>query len=163
MMARPEIPEKVLARCVENNWTLCVAESCTGGLLGGYLTGVPGSSASFLGGVIAYSNSVKSDVLGVPPETIRSRGAVSGETALAMARGAVRVTGADCAISVTGIAGPEGGTPDKPVGTVWFSVVWPSGEISRSYLFPGPRNEVRKQAVDTAMDLFLETTAQGAD
>ena len=157
----PDKPEKVLARCVRNNWTLSVAESCTGGLLGGCLTAVPGSSAFFLGGVIAYANSVKSGILSVPEDTIRLKGAVSSETALAMARGVTRATGSDCGISVTGIAGPEGGTPDKPVGTVWFAVVWPDGEASRSHRFPGSRDQVREQAVRTALDLFLETAVQG--
>jgi PncC family amidohydrolase len=157
-MSPPETSEKVMAYCLENNWTLSVAESCTGGLLGGCLTAVPGSSAFFLGGVIAYSNDVKSALVEVPPETIRLKGAVSGETALAMARGVTEATGADCGISVTGIAGPGGGSPEKPVGTVWFAVVWPHGEISRSYLFSGERREVREQAVQTALDLFLEAT-----
>lgn len=154
--------EKVLACCVENNWTLSVAESCTGGLLGGCLTATPGSSVFFLGGVIAYSNSLKTGLIMVPPETIRLKGAVSSDTAAAMARGVVRVTGSDCGISITGIAGPDGGTPDKPVGTVWFTVVWPGGEMSRSYQFTGNRDKVREQAVQSAMDLFLEAVGQGA-
>jgi PncC family amidohydrolase len=161
LISSSEASEKILACCAENNWTLSVAESCTGGLLGGCLTAIPGSSAFFLGGVIAYSNSVKSSLVGVSPEIICTKGAVSSETALAMARGVTRVTGADCGISVTGIAGPEGGTPDKPVGTVWFAVVWPRGEMCRSYQFTGGRGEVREQAVQTAMDLFLEATGQG--
>lgn len=159
-MSPSEASEKVLACCVQNDWTLSVVESCTGGLLGGCLTAIPGSSAYFLGGVIAYSNSVKSGLVGVEPDTIRLKGAVSGETALAMARGVTKATGADCGISITGIAGPDGGTPEKPVGTVWFAIVWPDGEISRSYLFSGGRGMVREKAVQAALDLFLEATGQ---
>jgi len=153
--------ESVLACCLERDWTLAVAESCTGGLLGGSLTAIPGSSASFIGGVIAYSNAVKTGLLGVPREIIRSKGAVSEEAALGMAWGVARVTGADCGISITGIAGPDGGTPEKPVGTVWFAVIWPSGEISRLYRFPGQRAKVREQAVQAALDLFLEAVNKG--
>jgi len=158
-----EASERVRELCAENGWTLSVAESCTGGLLGGCLTAAPGSSAYFLGGVIAYSNSVKSGLLGVPSETVRLEGAVSGETALAMARGVARITGADAGISITGIAGPDGGSPGKPVGTVWFAVVCPNGQTVRSFLFPGEREEVREQAVQTAIDLFLELAGQGPD
>ena len=132
------------------------------GLLGGCLTSVPGSSDCFLGGVIAYSNAVKSGLTGVSPDTILSHGAVSRETALAMARGVVTVTGAECGISITGIAGPGGGAPDKPVGTVWFAVVFPSGELSRSFEFPGTREQVRERSVMTALELFLEAAQREA-
>src|SRR5688500_528319 len=101
--------------------TLSVAESCSGGLLGHLLTNVPGSSAYFLGGVIAYSDDLKRTLLGVPGEVIGQHGAVSAECALSMARGARRITGSDLALSITGIAGPGGGSPDKPVGTVYRS------------------------------------------
>lgn len=154
--------EKILSVCREREWTLSVAESCTGGLIGGCLTAIPGSSACFIGGVIAYSNGLKTGLIGVSPDIIRLKGAVSEEAALAMARGVVKATGADCGISVTGIAGPDGGTPEKPVGTVWLAVVWPSGEMSRSCRFPGERAEVREQTVRAALELTLEVLNQGA-
>jgi len=157
-----EKARRVLQECAGRGWSLSVAESCTGGLVGGCLTSIPGSSNVFLGGVIAYSNWLKIRLLGVPSEIIDARGAVSEETALAMARGAVNLTGADCGISVTGIAGPDGGTPEKPVGTVWFAVVSPLAEVSRSYLFQGEREEVRRWSVRAALDLFLEALDRGS-
>ena len=156
MTGSHEVAGRVLQECVRRGWSLSVAESCTGGLVGGCLTIIPGSSNVFLGGVIAYSNGLKTRLLGVPSEVIDSRGAVSEETALAMARGVVNATRADCGISVTGVAGPDGGTPEKPVGTVWFAVVSPLGELSRSYLFQGEREEVRRRSVRAALELFLE-------
>jgi PncC family amidohydrolase len=136
--------------------TLAVAESCTGGLLGGGLTALSGSSGYFLGGVIAYSNRLKSEVLNVPVPLLESEGAVSEAVAQAMAKGVCVVTGADCGISVTGIAGPTGGTPEKPVGTVWVGIHAPSGTHSRLYNFSGNRDEVREQAIQAALELFLE-------
>ena len=106
----------------ERGLTVAVAESCTGGLIAHRLTNVPGSSAYFLGGVVAYANEVKEGVLGVRSETLRRHGAVSQETALEMARGVRRLLGADIALSATGIAGPTGGTPEKPVGLVYVAL-----------------------------------------
>jgi len=103
--------------------TLAVAESCTGGLLGGAVTAIPGSSLYFSGGVVAYGNSAKISLLGVSPGLISARGAVSREVALAMAEGALSLFRADLAIAVTGVAGPGGGSRGKPVGTVWVAVV----------------------------------------
>src|SRR5438874_2315271 len=108
--------------------TVAVAESCTGGLLGSLLTDVPGSSTYFLGGVIAYHDALKTGLLGVSPALIREHGAVSAECALAMVRGVRNVTGSDIALSVTGIAGPSGGTPAKPVGTVYIGIAAPGVE-----------------------------------
>ena len=161
MTASDETSQKVLQECRKRGWSLSVAESCTGGLVAGCLTAIPGSSRFFLGGVIAYSNRLKTGLLGVPSEIIDSQGAVSEETALAMARGLVKVTGADCGISVTGVAGPGGGTPGKPVGTVWFAVVSPVLELSRSYRFHGERDEVRNRSVQAALELFLEALDLG--
>ncbi len=104
-------------------WRLAVAESCTGGLLGHWITQVPGSSACFLGGVIAYANALKCDLLGVPEATLVRYGAVSEPTAAAMAQGVRHLTGAEVGVAITGIAGPGGGTPQKPVGTVYIAVV----------------------------------------
>jgi nicotinamide-nucleotide amidase len=142
--------------CVQRGWKLAVAESCTGGLIGGRLTSVPGSSSYFLGGAIAYSNELKKNLLNVPAELLESEGAVSGPVAGAMATGVAEATGAQCGISVTGVAGPDGGTVEKPVGTVWIGVALPSGTTSRMYHFEGDREEVRQQTVQAAMELFLK-------
>jgi nicotinamide-nucleotide amidase len=151
------VPEgRIFELCVRRGWNLAVAESCTGGLIGARLTSVPGSSSYFLGGVIAYSDDLKKNLLNVPGELLDSYGAVSGPVAEAMARGVIAATGAHCGISVTGVAGPDGGTREKPVGTVWVGVAMPSGTISRQYNFTGNRDEVREQAVKAAMELFLE-------
>jgi PncC family amidohydrolase len=123
-----EIIDKVAAisrQLQAKKWTLGVAESCTGGLLSHYITSLSGSSAFFLGGVVSYSNQVKRDLLGVPEEMLSTYGAVSEPVALAMAQGARRVLRVDVAASVTGIAGPLGGTESKPVGTVYIAVASP--------------------------------------
>ncbi len=151
------MPEKrILDLCIQKGWKLAVAESCTGGLIGARLTSVPGSSTFFTGGVIAYSNELKMGLLGVPMGLLESEGAVSGLVVEAMAMGVVGTAMADCSIAVTGVAGPDGGTADKPVGTVWVGIALPSGTISRQYNFTGNREEVRDQAALAAMELFLE-------
>ena len=139
--------------------TLVTAESCTGGLVGATLTELPGSSAWFLGGVIAYANSLKINLLGVPPELLEVHGAVSPETARAMANGARSRTGADFSVALTGIAGPDGGTPDKPVGLVYIAVASPAGTWARDYHFTGSRAEIRVAATKTAIALVLERVA----
>jgi len=149
--------ERIHELCVLRGWDLAVAESCTAGLIGARLTSVPGSSSYFLGGIIAYSNDLKKILLNVPAELLDSEGAVSGPVVEAMARGVIAATGAHCGISVTGVAGPDGGTREKPVGTVWVGVSLPSETMSRQYNFTGNRDEVREQAVKAAMELFLKT------
>ena len=131
------------------------AESCTGGLVGGRLTDVPGSSDVFAGGVICYSNRLKVELLGVPPDLLAEHGAVSEASARAMAEGARTRMGVDVAISVTGIAGPGGGTPEKPVGTVWFAVASPGATETRRIVFLGSRREIRDRAAQTALFLVL--------
>lgn len=134
--------------------TCATAESCTGGGIGSAITAVPGSSAVYLGGVISYANAVKAGVLGVPEATLASVGAVSAETAAAMAAGVRALLKADLAVSVTGIAGPDGGTPEKPVGLVWFGLASAAGVRTEKALFAGNRAEVRAQAVLHALGML---------
>jgi nicotinamide-nucleotide amidase len=134
---------------------LGTAESCTGGLLGGRLTDIPGSSAVYVGGVVCYANELKTSLLGVPPAMIEAHGAVSEPVAIAMAEGAVARLGVDLAVSVTGIAGPDGGTEEKPVGTVWFGIAGPDGAEARRSVFGGGRHEVRARAAQAALYLML--------
>ena len=157
--------ERSLAQIVldlagERGLTLATGESCTGGLVAGALTAVPGSSRSFLGGVVSYSDEAKHDLLGVPRELIAEHGAVSPEVAAAMAHGARERLAADVAVSVTGVAGPGGGTPDKPVGLVYLHVAGERGEQARRLDWPGGRAVVRERAAVAALHLLrvhLET------
>ncbi|MEO5825317.1 MAG: competence/damage-inducible protein A [Gemmatimonadales bacterium] len=131
--------------------SIAVAESCTGGLVAGRLTDIPGSSDVFLGGVIAYGYAAKEQLLGVPADMLRRHGAVSGEVAESMVRGVADRLGASTAVAITGIAGPGGGTPDKPLGTVWMAFVHRGRLTSRRVIFAGTRPEVRARAVATAL------------
>ena len=131
---------------------IATAESCTGGMVGAALTRLPGSSAWYAGGVVAYSNALKTSLLGVPPELLNAHGAVSAETARAMAEGARRRCGTDWAVSLTGIAGPGGGSADKPVGTVWIAWKRRGGYArAQAFHFDGDREAVRRQTVDRAL------------
>lgn len=138
------------------SWRLAVAESCTGGLVGGRLTDVPGSSAWFMGGVVAYDNEIKTGAIGVPGELIDGHGAVSEPVAVAMADGIRERFGADVGLGVTGVAGPSGGSPEKPVGTVVIAVS-AGPAIVRTYRFVGDRPMVRQQAVIAALELLRQT------
>jgi len=131
------------------------AESCTGGLISGAITDVAGASAVFDGGVCAYANRIKTALLGVPEKTLGTVGAVSAATAAAMARGARTLTGADIAVSVTGIAGPDGGTAEKPVGTVYIAAATAEGVLVRRYNFSGDRATIRAKTVSAALRLAL--------
>lgn len=133
---------------------LGTAESCTGGLVEASLTAVPGSSDVVMGAVGSYACSVKSAILGVSEQTLASVGAVSSECATEMAEGARKALGADVAVSVTGIAGPGGAVPGKPVGLVWFGLATPSGTTTVSETFSGNRSEVRLQSVMRALELL---------
>lgn len=136
--------------------TVCTAESCTGGMISQWFTSPAGSSQFFIGGVCAYSNQVKSGVLGVDANVIAANGAVSSPVVEAMAAGAIQLLGADWAVSVSGIAGPGGGTPDKPVGTVWCGVAGPSGNYSRLLRLSGDRKAIREAASIAALQFLLE-------
>jgi nicotinamide-nucleotide amidase len=145
--------EEVVARMLtENRATIAVAESCTGGLLAERLTNIPGSSSYFLGGVVCYSNELKSSLVDVPAEIIESKGAVSPEVALALADGIRKRTGATIGVGVTGIAGPGGGTPEKPVGLVHIGIADERGPRERRFQFPGDRERIRMHASQTALD-----------
>lgn len=151
--------DQIAAALLARGQTLATAESCTGGLVGAALTDLPGSSRWYLGGVVAYSNALKTRLLGVPPEILAAHGAVSPQTAQAMAKGAGEKTGSDFAVAVTGIAGPAGGTPEKPVGLVYLAVAGPQGNAVFKHRFAGTRAEIRAAAVDTALRHVLDALA----
>lgn len=148
-----ELQELFIAR----GMTLSVAESCTGGHLAARLTKMPGCSQYFLGGVVAYSNSCKTTLLGVDPELIVQKGAVSSEVVLQMARGVRTILTTDYSLAVSGIAGPEGGTLLKPVGTVWAAIGKHDGEVeSWTFQLTGSREEIINASVDRLIERLLE-------
>jgi nicotinamide-nucleotide amidase len=151
------LADAVLAACRERGWHVATAESCTGGLVAAALTAISGASEVFERAFVTYSNEAKIEMVAVPSDTIASHGAVSAQTAAAMARGAVRRAPADVAVSVTGIVGPGGGTPQKPVGLVYLGVARRDGacRVERR-LFPGDRTEIRKAAVVEALQMLQD-------
>lgn len=150
---------KVGAHLLDSERRLVTAESCTGGWIGKVLTDIPGSSRWYLGGAVSYSNTLKQSLLGVLPSTLARHGAVSGEAVREMAIGALETLGGHIAIAVTGIAGPDGAQPDKPVGTVWFGWAWHAGHAVETRLqietFAGDREAVRRQSVARALTELL--------
>lgn len=144
----------VLAALRKGHHRLGLAESCTGGMVAERVTAIPGASDTFIGGVVAYADAVKTATLGVPVETIDAHGAVSEETVRAMAAAAQRVFAVDCSVAVTGIAGPSGGTPEKPVGTVWMASRVDADTRAVRRVFPGDRDEIRDRASQAALDLL---------
>ena len=151
----------IAVRLVERKETVSVAESCTGGLLGAALTELSGSSDYFLGGIQAYSNTIKLSVLGITPESLLHFGAVSEEVASEMAARTRHVMGSDWAVSITGVAGPEGGTLDKPVGTVWVSIADRTGIRSQKLILKGSRSDIRHQSVTSALEILSEYLSEG--
>lgn len=149
------LEQEILGKLKDSGKTLAVAESCTGGLIGARITSVSGSSVCFLGGIISYSNDIKEKLLGVPGEMLARHGAVSEQVAGAMAEGVQRETGSDFAISVTGIAGPEGGTEQKPVGLVYIGLAGAGDTVVRRFVFEGDRTTVRQSAVEAALTMLL--------
>ncbi len=141
---------------LENRFSLAAAESCTGGLVASRITDVAGSSAYFLGGVVAYSYEAKAELLGVSWKTLNTHGAVSRETVIEMARGARKLFRADIAVSVSGIAGPGGGTPDKPVGMVWVGLATPGGEEARRFAWDGDRIRNKALSSEAALQFILD-------
>lgn len=153
---RAHANDRIAVALADRGWTIGTAESCTGGLIGDTLTDRAGSSAYFLGGIISYDNRIKRERLGVRAETLETAGAVSAETALEMARGARRALGADVALSATGIAGPGGGSADKPVGLVWLAVSAPGVERAVRHVWPFDRAGNKRASADAALRLVLQ-------
>ena len=145
---------------VERGWTLGVAESCTGGLICHQITNVSGSSAFFVGGIVPYANRIKRDLLGVPERLLIAHGAVSAQVAMALARGVRKVLGSDVGISVTGIAGPTGGSPQKPVGTVYVALSSPLGDQVRHYLWDSDREGNKRLFAEAALALLKNQLAR---
>ena len=150
------IEAEVGALLRERGLTLATAESCTGGLVAHLITCVPGSSQYYLGGVVAYANEVKEALLGVRHETLLDHGAVSEETALEMARGARERLGADVGIATTGIAGPTGGTPEKPVGVVYVALSAVDAQICRRHVWQGDRLANKEQSAEAVLQLIQD-------
>ena len=148
--------EELVALLKDKGMKIATAESCTGGLIAQMITAVSGASAVFDCGIIAYSNEIKKSVLGVKAQTLERYGAVSEQIAAEMAQGARIISGADIAVSVTGIAGPNGGTAEKPVGTVFIGVSAAFGIGAKRFLFTGDRTEVRKQTAEAALETVAE-------
>jgi nicotinamide-nucleotide amidase len=155
-----DLAEVVLDEFRSRSAKLAVAESCTGGLLGARVTAIPGSSEVFLGGVLAYDNSVKTELLGVEPALLATHGAVSEPVAVAMAHGVRTRLSSDVGLSITGVAGPGGGTPEKPVGTVWIAIDGPAPRAVGLRLI-GDRTEIRQRAVQAALDLLRRQLQSG--
>lgn len=149
-----EAARGLLALCRAEGLRLATAESCTGGLIAALLTAIPGSSEVFERGFVTYSNAAKTGLLGVRPATLAAVGAVSEEVAREMAEGALRASAADLALSVTGIAGPGGGSAEKPVGLVWFGLARRGGTWAARRLFGGGRAEVREAAMRYGIELL---------
>lgn len=152
---------KLGAQLLTRGWTVTTAESCTGGWIAKVITDVAGSSQWFARGFVTYSNGAKFETLGVPAADLETHGAVSEPVVAAMVTGALIAADADCAVAVSGIAGPDGGTPEKPVGTVWFA--WASGGqvTTRMHQFDGDREAVRRQSVAAALAGLIEATETG--
>ena len=141
---------------------ITTVESCTGGLVGACITALPGSSDIYPGGFISYSNELKQRVVGVSTDTLVSHGAVSAQTGIEMAVGGLQHTQADLAIAITGIAGPDGGSQEKPVGTVWICIASREGyQDCRRFIFPGDRDQVRAQSADASMRMAIQALEGG--
>ena len=150
------LEEEIGKRLIAKKMTVSTAESCTGGGIAARLTSVPGSSEYVKGGIIAYSNEVKINLLGVSPETLERVGAVSRETVEQMALGAMKRLKTDCAVATSGIAGPGGGTPEKPVGTIWIAVAYKNEIQTRKLEGNYGRGENVQKAIENVLKLLLE-------
>ena len=143
-------------RCLARGVRVATVESCTGGLVGHLITEIPGTSAYFIGGFVTYSDQLKRDLVGVPGDVLAAHGAVSAQTAMAMAIGGRERTGADLAVAVTGIAGPDGGSPAKPAGLTYVAVADAAGIAVKRYLWAGDRSENKRLSAAAALQLLLE-------
>ncbi len=148
--------ERLQARCLERGLTVATAESCTGGLVAKLITDLAGSSAYFRGGIVSYANEAKTRLLGVPEDQLTAHGAVSAQVARSMAIGAIERTGASLAVSVTGVSGPGGGSPAKPVGLTYVAVADAEGVAVRRFVWPGDRSANRESSARAAIELLLE-------
>ena len=155
--------EQLQERCLAGGVTVAAAESCTGGLIAKLITDVAGSSGYFLGGVVTYSNVAKTELLGVPVEQLAAHGAVSAQVARAMAVGVRHRTGADLAVAVTGISGPGGGSPAKPVGLTYVAVAGGAGVDVRRFVWSGDRSGNREATARAALELLLELVPSGVE
>lgn len=159
-----DLAKEVLLAAKAGGKRITTAESCTGGLIGGCLTAIPGSSSAFEGGLVTYSDESKISLLGVPRDAIAENGAVSDIVASAMAEGALAACGADVAISVTGIAGPDGGSKTKPVGLVFMALAQTGRDaLVKRYVFAGTRTDVRRAAVGAALELLLTALTESLE
>jgi PncC family amidohydrolase len=156
-----DLAERLQAIALASGMTVATAESCTGGLVAHALTEIAGSSGYFLGGVVAYADATKQHALGVPAELIARHGAVSAQVARAMAAGARRVIGSDLAVSVTGIAGPGGGTAAKPVGLTYIAVEGPAGSEVRRFVWPHDRSANKRASAAAAIELLISVAGPG--
>ena len=155
-IAVAEVLRNILRKLQSRGATVATAESCTGGLVATMLTELPGSSAVFVGGISAYANGVKISMLGVDPSDLEKFGAVSAEVARAMAAGVRDRLGATYAVALTGIAGPDGGSPDKPVGTIYCGIASPFGEVATRLTLSGDRAAIRRTAAESALQLLAD-------
>lgn len=151
-----ELAQRVRLSLEEHSLSLATAESCTGGLLGHLLTEIPGISAHYRGGLISYSDELKRAELNVPEHTLLSHGAVSAQACVAMAAGARLRYGADVGLAITGIAGPDGGTPDKPVGLTYVALADQGGQEVRRFVWDGDRRQNKLSSAEAGMELLLE-------
>jgi PncC family amidohydrolase len=150
------LEERVGSLLLQHSKKIAVAESCTGGLVAHRITNVPGASGYFEAGFVTYSNKAKEHFLSVPEATIRAKGAVSDEVARFMAEGVRKAAGVDIGLAITGIAGPGGGTPEKPVGTVYIALAAPDGTFVRKLSFQGNRSEIKLRTSEEAMVFILD-------
>jgi nicotinamide-nucleotide amidase len=150
-----KLATSVLEACRARGWRVATAESCTGGLVAAALIAISGASEVVDRGFVPYSNTAKMELLGVPEATLAAHGAVSAETALAMARGTVARAGVDLAVSITGIAGPGGGSAEKPVGLIYLGVATKTDGRAECHIFPGDRDGIRRVAVIRALEMLL--------
>lgn len=153
-MSLPSLEERIGALLIARGWHLAIAESCTGGLIGHRITDIPGSSAYYLGSVTAYAYEAKVRLLGISWETLNTHGAVSRETVLGMARGIRNVLNAEVGLSVSGIAGPGGGTPEKPVGTVWIGLSAPDFEQAYHIFWNAGRLANKQHSAQQALEIL---------